>query len=502
MAGTEKGLPHMNLTEELLKELDNPSLTEKERVLLRCRVAADLIHTGQYEAAREALGDLWRGIGERPNVAELDEQATAEVLLHAGALSGWMGVSGQVTGAQDAAKDLISESVALFEKIGETDRAAAARSDLAICYWRAGAFDEARVLLTEAYSRAGDDELKAKVTLRLAIVETCAGRYTDALHLLTDSSLLFERSANEALRGRFHNELAIVLRRLGTAEHRTDYFDRAIIEYTAAIYHYEQAGHERYKATNQNNLAFLLHKLGRYREAHEQLDRAGATLFRLKDAGLLAQVDETRASVFIAEKKYGEADRVITRAIETLENGGESALLAEALTTQGVVRARLGASEESMNILRRAMQVAEDAGALSNAGLAALALIEEHGARRVMLHGELYSLYRRADELLKGSQDAEDKERLLACARIVMRRIIVGELHDKNFSLFSAVHDLEARLIEQALEEAGGSITKAARLLGVGHQTLGSMLRTRHKGLLKKRTPAEKRLRSIIKKDA
>jgi transcriptional regulator with GAF, ATPase, and Fis domain len=155
-----------------------------------------------------------------------------------------------------------------------------------------------------------------------------------------------------------------------------------------------------------------------------------------------------------------------------------------------------------MNILRRSMQVAEEAGALSDAGLAALTLIEEHGSKRVLTHGDLYALYRRADELLKGTQDAENKERLLACARIVMRRIVVGELHDKNFSFYSTVHDLEARLIEQALEEAGGSITKAARLLGVRHQTLGSMLRTRHKRLLKKRTPAEKRLRSIIKKDA
>jgi hypothetical protein len=54
----------MNLADERLKELDNPSLTENERVLLRCRVAADLIHKGQYEAAREALGELWLGIGQ------------------------------------------------------------------------------------------------------------------------------------------------------------------------------------------------------------------------------------------------------------------------------------------------------------------------------------------------------------------------------------------------------------------------------------------------------
>lgn len=50
----------MTLADERLKELDNPSLTTDERALLRCRVAADLIHAGQYEAARESLGELWR----------------------------------------------------------------------------------------------------------------------------------------------------------------------------------------------------------------------------------------------------------------------------------------------------------------------------------------------------------------------------------------------------------------------------------------------------------
>ena len=44
----------MTLADERLKELDNPSLTENERSLLRCRIAADLIHRGQYEAARDA----------------------------------------------------------------------------------------------------------------------------------------------------------------------------------------------------------------------------------------------------------------------------------------------------------------------------------------------------------------------------------------------------------------------------------------------------------------
>ncbi|HEX5707127.1 MAG TPA: helix-turn-helix domain-containing protein [Pyrinomonadaceae bacterium] len=75
-----------------------------------------------------------------------------------------------------------------------------------------------------------------------------------------------------------------------------------------------------------------------------------------------------------------------------------------------------------------------------------------------------------------------------------------GRLNDRNFSLYGAVHDLEARFIEQALDAAGGSVTKAARRLGISHQSLTLMLDTRHKKLQKKRTPAKKRKRSIIQK--
>ena len=72
-------------------------------------------------------------------------------------------------------------------------------------------------------------------------------------------------------------------------------------------------------------------------------------------------------------------------------------------------------------------------------------------------------------------------------------------LHDKHFSFYGAVHELEARLIEQALEEAGGSVVRASRLLGLKHQTFTSMLHSRRQKLVPKRTPREKRLRSVIK---
>ena len=490
----------MTLADERLKELDNPSLTESERVMLRCRVAADLIHRGQYEAAREALGELWRGIGQRPEVKNLPPNVAAEVLLQCGALTGWLGSAGNVSGAQERAKDLLSEALRKFKSQGQRAKASEAQYELGYCYWRLGAYDEARVVLEEALELLtdADIELKAKILIRRSIVEQCENQFHEALCILKEAETVFA-SADDGLKGRWHSERGLILARLADKEGSAAHTDRAIIEFTAAIYHFEQAGHERYRAAYLNNLAMLLYRVGRYRDAHEHLDRAGATLRILNDTGLLAQVDETRARVFLAEKKYGEAERVITRAVRTLEQGGESALLADALAVHGVARARLGDTEGSISALRRAVAVAEGAGALTNAGLATLALIEEHGGSRLLTQGEVYKAYQRADRLLKDTQDAEDVARLRACARVVMRRLAGVQPQDKTFSFFSAVQEFEAKIIEQALDEADGSVTRAAKLLGLTHQTLGTMLTQRHKQLAVKRTPREKRLKSIIK---
>lgn len=210
-------------------------------------------------------------------------------------------------------------------------------------------------------------------------------------------------------------------------------------------------------------------------------------------------MNETRARVYVAEQKYREANGIISGVIQTFEKGSEYAMLADALTIQGIVWARVGVYDKSVSILRRAIDVAEVAGAMSNAGLAVLTLIEEHGARRLQ-PTDLYNVYRRADRLLKGTQDTEEIARLRACARIVMKRLSGLRIHDKNFSLYGALQEMEAKFIEQALEEEEGSVSRAARLLGISHSSLGKLLKTRHKSLLYKRTPAQRRLRSIIKK--
>lgn len=487
----------MNLADELLKELDNPSLTENERTLIRCRVAADLIHKGQYETAQEALGELWLGVGQRPPVRNLPPAVDAEVLLRCGILTHWLGNARNVTGAQEQAKDMLSEAVQIFRSQGMLTKVSETQYELSTCYWWLGQHDGARIILQEALNDA-DRELKAKILIRRSIVELWDNKCHDALSILKEAEPVFE-SANDALKGKWHGQKGLVLRKLAAAEGQPDYYDRAIIEYTAAIYHYEQAKHERYCGINLNNLAFLLYKLGRYRDAHEHLDRAQLIFTKLKDSGVLAQVDETRARVLVAEKKYRDADRIIAGVVKTFEQGGESALLADALSIQGVVWARLRAHEASLKILREAIKVAEESGALTQAGHAALTLIEEHGAGWLLPREDLRAVFVHAVELLRGTQDAEDKEKLLACAQVVIKRLSGMQIHDRNFSFYGAVEELEARLIEQALELEGGNISQAATRLGLKRQTLSQMLNARHKKLFGKRTPPEKRLKSIVK---
>jgi tetratricopeptide (TPR) repeat protein len=471
-------------------------------VLLRCRSAAELIYKGQYEAAGEALGELWPGVGRRPETAGMPPAVEAEVLLQCGTLTGWLGSVRNVPGAQERAQDMLSEALRVFESQGALAGASEAQYELGMCYWRLGQYAEARVVLQEALNPLtdADFELKAKILIRRSIIEIWENRYFEALGVLKEAESVFE-STSDAVKGRWHAHMALVQDKLATAEGNADRFDRAIIEYTAAIFHFERARHERYCGNNLNNLALLLYKLGRYRDAHEQLDRAQLIFTRLKDPGNLAQVDETRARVLVAERRYREAERVMAGVVRALEQGGEAALLADALTVLGLVLSKQGAPESSVETLRRAMKVAQDAGAHAQAGMAALTLIEEHGAAGRLSGSELADVYRRADELLKDTQDAEDVARLRVCGSVVVKRLSGAQLNDKNFSFYGAVHDLEAGLIEQALEMESGSVSRAARRLGLKHQSLSHMLKSRHKRLMGKRTPPERRLRSIIKRD-
>jgi len=511
-----------SISSNILRILENSYLNPTDKAIMRCEVAKELETAGDYEGARDALGELWWGIGQRPVLDGLDEKVRALLLLRAGSLTGWLGSSQQVTGSQEAAKDLISESIRELETLGMTSKVAEAQSEMALCYWREGSFDDARVILHNARERLeeiGEEskyaELKALILIRSAIVEFKAQRFEEALQFLHRAEPLAGASDNNVLKGKLHVELALTLRNLASGEKCEEYMDLALVEYSAASFFFEQAGHVRYSARVENNIGYLLFTLGRFTEAHEHLDHAERLFIRLKDKGSAAQVKETRAHVYLAESKSADAERSARWAVEALKEGSEIAILAEAQTTLGVALARLERTEEARRMFESAINAAQVAGDLEGAGKAALSFIEELGT--LLPLPDLCATYEHAEQLLADTISKETVSRISSCARRIIRITYRsssdipttgsaseggGFMDDESsLPLPEAIHRYEAKLISQALTSCGGSVTKAAQQLGIGHQTLSAILHQRHKELLAAKKPRKRRQVSIIRKD-
>lgn len=497
----------MHLETALSGQIEAAALTSDESSLLRCQLARKLAEASDYEGAREALGELWQGVGARPMLDGLKENTRAEVLLRTGNISGWLGSVGQIEGVQEKAKDLISESARIFDALGDTEKVAEAHIDLSICYWREGAFDEARVTLQEVLVQLenSQSEQKLRALLNSAIVETASARYQNALQIHLQAAPLFESCDNNTLRGKFHNDFALVLKNLGVAERRPDYLDRALVEYTASAFHCELAGDVRFCAFVENNIGSLLLNVEKVKDAHKHLNRARQLFVSLRDKLHTAQVDETRARAFMAEGRNAEAEKLARTSVRTLETGGEQSLLAEALTTHATALSRCGRHQQAAINFQRAIQVAESAGHPEGAGQAALSQIEELGDS--LTPEVIRDSYLRAEDLLARSQNQALLSRLGQCARRafaarsqsvpVQKRVATGEF--QGCSLDKEVLSFEADLIKKALQAAGGSVTRAARLLHVTHQGLAFILQGRHKDLLPARTPVRKRHRSIMR---
>jgi tetratricopeptide (TPR) repeat protein len=490
----------MHLAKELLRELDTPGLSLNERAHLRCRIAKQLEQAGDYDAASEAMAELWKGVGARPNLEGLDDEKKAEVLLRVGSLTGWIGSVSQIEGSQEMAKDLISESLRSFDQLGQRSSVGEARSNLAVCYWRIGAFDEARVTLEMALSelRESDVEQRTIALIWKAEVERASQRLNEALLIYRQTIPLIDKVNDHSLAAHFHNGLANTLNQLSSIENRPDYVDRALIEYAAASFHFEEAGHERYQGCVENNIGYLLGIIGKFEEAHEHLDRAQMLMTRLKDNVHLAQVDETRARVLLAEGRLVEAEKTARAAVLRLEPGDELSLLAEALTTHGIALARLDHSDQARTSLERAITIAEQVGDSESAGVAALAVLEQLATK--LSNEDMRAAIDHVGVLLEMTKDTSTLRRLARTFQSLFLAQATPATPDwTNFSLKQTVLRYESHLIKLALLQSDGSVTKAARLLGFNnHQSLVSLIASRHRELLTVRSAIRKRRQHLM----
>ena len=482
-------------------KIDTSNRSANDEALFRCRTALEQKDREDYAGAQKTMRPFWRNVGANPRITGLDLPVAAEILLCSGILTSWIGSKNQVSEAQEIAKDLLTRSITHFETIKDVTKIAVAHSEIAYCYWREGAVNEARSWLHEALKKLTfEGAARARALLKLSTVEWTSGRFREALELLNQNESLFQKITNPTIRGGYHSELAIIHRNLATRENKLEYFHRAVNEYKEAEKQFRLARNQIYRSDVINNVGFLLFKLSRYKEAHKYLDEARCLTVRFKDKARTAQIDESRAQVLIAEGRFADAERIARRAVSVLRKSGRSCVMAEALITQGIALARLGQPERAQVIFREAIEAAHQVNALNIAGLAALVLMEEV---QNLPPAILQAAYRQAREWLANSQSPDVKLRLADAAD----RIVVGVhtelsadeateiLLTEPGGLKQKLRKYEGAVIKQALAQVNGSVTHAASLLDINYQSLAYIIESRHPHLLKERTPVRRRPR-------
>src|SRR5207248_4538036 len=114
-----------------------------------------------------------------------------------------------------------------------------------------------------------------------------------------------------------------------------------------------------------------------------------------------------------------------------------------------------------------------------------------------------------AVSLLNDSQDPTTARRLINSALRVVDALMPSEQEEPQveltswdgFSFKREVLKIEKRLIERALRDAGGSVTRASRLLGFRHhQSLIALINSRHRDLLGTRSAVRKRRHHLFSK--
>jgi tetratricopeptide (TPR) repeat protein len=472
-------------------------MTANERALFKCEKALRLKDKGDYAGAQEAIRPLWNGLGEYPDIEGLHPTVAAEVLLSTGILTGWIGSKDEIKDANEWARDLLTESITYYESFQDAHRIAAVQAELGYCYWRSGALDEARIWFTEAIQHLpAEGNTRANALFGLSVVEWSASRFKESLRILTENAPLFKKLNNHTLKGVYHMQVGMALRKLVTPENQSVEFARILWEYTEADKHFRAASNKIFRAHVLNNIGNVLCDQSRFDEAHDVLNHARRLTVGAKDKVKTAQIDESRAQLLIAEAKYTEAESVARHAVKTFQKSGHQFFLAEALTTHGIALARLGSTGRAQLVLQNAIEVGHQAGSHNRAGIAALTLIEEIND---LSPDMMSSAYEQAVEWLEDAQSYAMLLRFkaagckLAAILRTNKTTAPTETLLKRRKCKEELLHIEEERIRKALAEASGSVTRAAPLIGVTYPGLIYIINRRHPHLLDERTPVRQR---------
>lgn len=240
------------------------------------------------------------------------------------------------------AKDVLSRAIRLLPAGELKERA---MLWLATAYWSTGEAREARVVLDSI--EPSTVPLRFLVGLNASIFS--ANKLTDASRFLKGVEVHLD-DVPDLYKAKFFLQRGWLKRRAGE-------IDAAIVDYEAARFLFEQAEAPRYLAAAINNLAGLLIDTKRFAEAHDAVDLSLKAV--ADDQIYLGQFYDQKASIFLAEERYVEAEEFAARSVRLLTGTEHRSVLAESLITQAKALKRLERYVDALTQLEEARGLAD-----------------------------------------------------------------------------------------------------------------------------------------------
>jgi len=366
-------------------------------------------------------------------------------VLTRGIVEYWQASSGN--GLHEQAKDTLTRAT---ELLWDRNDQLLAQVFLGLCYSRQGQPREAAILINQAATDTTDDLTRYVALLSSAVLDLEQKAWQSALDTLGLTAPMVDEIPNATLRGKFFHQRGLAYKLGGD-------FDAAINNYDSALVHFEEAGNDECQARTLNNLANLYICIDTNR-AHINIDPAISIFRRIGSQLELAQAYDTKAQIYLQEADYRRALGSANQAIEFLSND-QQLWLPDFLSTRGRAFAGLKQIPEALADFTQAAERAELMGDKEAAGRSYLAAIASLASQLSL--GELIDLFRQVHRL---TPDKKTESAMKILGRVVFASSL-PELEKTGRAQ-------EGEIIRKALEQAHGSIRKAALLMDIPRNTL------------------------------
>lgn len=309
------------------------------------------------ERESEILKVFWDDFSRDPDTDDLTLEVKGEIFRLCGKfLSAYAKAKAlpEIKDYQERGKNLLTKATEIFEQIGDFEKAALARCQIALSYYNEGRSKEADAVLfqTERLFRLKQSNpyyLEIKINHLIALIHL--RRNSQCFEIIEKHETAIRSSANFYLQLMFFNQCGMFYNNIRHHEKAEKYFYNA---YRIA----QKTGNERAVGQTSNNIAYTCRKTGELYKAYDYIRRSISIAERLKDVGWLANYLDTKASI---ELDLGDAERAlktIELSIEILTATGENISLVESLWTKVEILFALKKTEKAVLTFSKLSEIA------------------------------------------------------------------------------------------------------------------------------------------------